>query len=382
MNIFSPQDKILANFDYVKQLLKANISPPILVEIDPSNVCNHACNFCLASHVHAGKQILSEAALLKLCDELIKIKAKAINWTGGGEPTVNPHLKKAIIKIGEEGSIKMGMFTNGSLLDKFDLFDVIAQYFSWMRFSIDAGLPDTYNRIRHTRSSCDWDKVMSNIQKMIAANKAHGNRINVGVGFVVTPENVNEVIPFANLFKDMDITYCQFKPEIVNIERESGIQRNTDFWKVAKDILQEASIILGSKYQANTYKLDDLIDDPKKYGRKYEKCLGSQVSPCIGADGLVYVCTNHRGHKQYSYGSIYEKSFIDIWNDVGLKLEVMKLIEEKEKFAFCTQLCKPHESNKILWELYSDYHKAEDKEQFLREVEARTPQNIDHKEFI
>ena len=29
----------------------------------------------------------------------------------------------------------------------------------------------------------------------------------------------------------------------------------------------------------------------------------------------------------------------------------MKQIEDKEKFSMCSQLCKPHESNKIIWEI-------------------------------
>ena len=31
------------------------------------------------------------------------------------------------------------------------------------------------------------------------------------------------------MFKDIDVDYCQFKPEVVNREREGGIQRDIDF---------------------------------------------------------------------------------------------------------------------------------------------------------
>ena len=77
--------------------------------------------------------------------------------------------------------------------------------------------------------------------------------------------------------------------------------------------------------------------------------LGFQ--PCVGADGHVYVCTNHRGHKEYSYGNIFEKSFKEIWNDLKKRSCVMNRINNEEKFKFCSQLCKPHESNKILWSI-------------------------------
>ena len=32
----------------------------------------------------------------------------------------------------------------------------------------------------------------------------------------------------------------------------------------------------------------------------------------------------------------------------------MDIINKKEKFCNCTQLCKPHESNKMLWSIKSN----------------------------
>ena len=133
------------------------------------------------------------------------------------------------------------------------------------------------------------------------------------------------------------------------------MQISSNFWlhKVI-DLLDEAKIILNSKFECNSYKLDDLIVDVKNYGRHYKECIGSQFQPCIGADGHVYVCTNHRGHKKYSYGNIYESNFSEIWNNLEKRKEIMNNINKKEKFCNCTQLCKPHESNKILWSIKSN----------------------------
>jgi radical SAM protein with 4Fe4S-binding SPASM domain len=80
-------------------------------------------------------------------------------------------------------------------------------------------------------------------------------------------------------------------------------------------------------------------------------CIGSQFQPCIGADGNVYVCTNHRGHNQYSYGNLNSLSFKEIWSDIENKNRIMDKINNVEKFSKCTHLCKPHESNKILWKI-------------------------------
>lgn len=383
MNIFDPQSKILANADYVIPFLKTGYCPPILVEVDPSNVCNHACNFCLSSYVHPGRQMLDELTILRISRELTEVGTKAVNWTGGGEPTVNPYLSKAITWIGLHSDVKMGLFTNGTLLDKHGLLDAIVLYLSWVRISVDSGSPETYNRIRHASQWNDWNTMVANLKKLIARNSYSSSPIDIGVGFVVTPDNIDDVVPFARFFKDFDLTYCQFKPEIVNIEREHGKQRSGNFWNEAASRLQDAKSILGDKFQINGYKLEDLRIRPEDYGRSYRKCLGSQVSPCVGAEGRVYVCTNHRGHPQYSYGSIHEKSFPDIWRDMQTRAAIMHQIDNVEKFACCTKLCKPHESNKMLWELYQGYHSAADPSKFLSDLELRSSQVcVHHPEFI
>ena len=149
--------------------------------------------------------------------------------------------------------------------------------------------------------------------------------------------------------------------------------------------MKEAKNILGSKFQINDYKLEDLEVNTKNYGRTYKKCLGSQISPAIGADGEVYVCTNHRGYKQYSYGNLNQNSFGTIWNNIQVKNNIMHKIDNVEKFKNCTQLCKPHESNKAIWNLYKEYNNSVDKEMFknnLYKQKLNIDNGIIHKEFI
>ena len=60
-------------------------------------------------------------------------------------------------------------------------------------------------------------------------------------------------------------------------------------------------------------------------------------------------------------------------------------IEEKECFANCTQLCKPHESNKAFWNINNNYNEREDKEAYtesllLQKIEIE--KKIKHSEFI
>ena len=394
--IFNPQSKVLYHLDTVLDYFDGKNVDPITMEIDPSNACNHSCPFCISGHIHLSKfkgteffnrQMMDKKTLLNLVQDLSKTKIKSIAFTGGGEPTMNPSLKDAIVYLKKNSNIQLGMYSNGSMMKRFDLFDTIVESLEWIRVSIDAGTKKSYDDLRVTNSSNNFDVVISNIKKLIERKKELKSNIIIGVGFVVTQDNYNEVIDFANLFKDIDIDYCQFKPEIIQIERngtqdDKKQQISSEFWayKII-DLLNEASQILGKKFESNAYKIEDLIVDQDNYGRGYKECIGSQFQPCIGADGHVYVCTNHRGHKKYSYGNLYEESFKKIWGNIKKKQKIMNLINKKEKFCNCTQLCKPHESNKMLWSIKNNL-KNKEAIKDLKKKSKEIGSSLVHKNFI
>ena len=394
--IFNPQSKVLYHLDTVLDYFDGKNVDPITMEIDPSNACNHSCPFCISGHIHLSKfkgteffnrQMMDKKTLLNLVQDLSKTKIKSIAFTGGGEPTMNPSLKDAIVYLKKNSNIQLGMYSNGSMMKRFDLFDTIVESLEWIRVSIDAGTKKSYDDLRVTNSSNNFDVVISNIKKLIERKKELKSNIIIGVGFVVTQDNYNEVIDFANLFKDIDVDNCQFKPEIIQIERngtqdDKKQQISSEFWayKII-DLLNEASQILGKKFESNAYKIEDLIVDQDNYGRGYKECIGSQFQPCIGADGHVYVCTNHRGHKKYSYGNLYEESFKKIWGNIKKKQKIMNLINKKEKFCNCTQLCKPHESNKMLWSIKNNL-KNKEAIKDLKKKSKEIGSSLVHKNFI
>ena len=395
--IFNPQSKVVYHLDTVLDYFKNKIVDPINIEIDPSNACNHSCPFCISGHLHLSKfkgtelfnrQMMNKDILMNLVKDLSKSKVKSVSWTGGGEPTMNPHLKDAIRHLKENSKIDMGMFSNGSMLSKFDLFETLVDSLIWIRISIDAGKAKSYDELRVTNKYNNFKIVLENIKKLIRVKKERNSKITIGVGFVITQDNYNEVLDFANLFKDIDVDYCQYKPEIIQIERNNNKYNNKqqispEFWaNKVLDLLDQASKILGKKFQCNIYKVKDLIVDKKKtYGREYKKCIGSQLQPCIGADGEVYVCTNHRGHKERSYGSLYEKSFFEIWANINKRTCVMSKIENEEKFSMCSQLCKPHESNKILWNIKNNLNNKKAIKD-LRKKSKDMEKLLVHKNFI
>mgnify|MGYP001233248898 FL=1 len=106
--IFNPQSKVLYHLDTVLDYFDGKNVDPITMEIDPSNACNHSCPFCISGHIHLKKfkgteffnrQMMDKKTLLNLVQDLSQTKIKSIAFTGGGEPTMNPALKEAIVYL-------------------------------------------------------------------------------------------------------------------------------------------------------------------------------------------------------------------------------------------------------------------------------------------
>ena len=81
------------------------------------------------------------------------------------------------------------------------------------------------------------------------------------------------------------------------------------------------------------------------------------------------------------------KSFKEIWNDMQSRHSVMHQIEEQECFANCTKLCKPHESNKAVWEIHQDLQalgvvERVSRVQSLLEEQDEVRKTLTHPEFI
>ena len=59
----------------------------------------------------------------------------------------------------------------------------------------------------------------------------------------------------------------------------------------------------------------------------------------------------------------------------------MHQIEEVECFKNCTQLCKPHESNKAVWEMHQNLGDEKYKTDLL-ELGESLSKTLKHKDFI
>lgn len=325
--VFTPKLKLLWHTDRLVPWLKGEDVYPIMVEFDLTNRCQLRCNFCTFEYIHDKSDIPRKVAVdclkdLKLCG------VKSVNFTGGGEPTLHPDFWW-IIGYAVYLGLDVGVFTNGLKPFARELYHGCR----WVRFSVDAGCSETFKRIKGVDG---FDNTLANIR-----NIKRDSFTTVGLGFVITPDNYQDIKLLSDISKTMDIDYVQYKPMIQNCFANGQI--SSSWWKSEVEPRLEEVMSDNPKAVINLYKFNDLVSDIE---RDYKVCYGHQFCPCIGATGDVWVCTHLRNIDGYSFGNIKRNSFSKIWN--GTKRQ--KVIDRID-LSKCQQYCRNNEINKVLYQL-------------------------------
>src|SRR3989339_1608686 len=96
---FSPM-KLLHHLDHVRAIVSGKNIFPLSYEIDPSNMCNHRCVWCMYEDFIQKKKTIIEAKVLRsIVDEIIVLGAKSITFTGGGDPLTHPETIELLPRI-------------------------------------------------------------------------------------------------------------------------------------------------------------------------------------------------------------------------------------------------------------------------------------------
>src|SRR3989338_2106152 len=84
-------DKILKHLDRVNAWLRGENPPPITVELDMTNLCNHKCPECSGWYFQSrNHNSLPNDLAEDIIKQLAKAKIRGLIFTGGGEPLCHP----------------------------------------------------------------------------------------------------------------------------------------------------------------------------------------------------------------------------------------------------------------------------------------------------
>jgi MoaA/NifB/PqqE/SkfB family radical SAM enzyme len=305
LNVYAPI-KPAWHLDRIAQLRDGKDIVPTHIHFVISDLCNQDCHFC-AYRVSSGfaienfaengnknpaRFIPTEKAKEILYD-CAALGVKAIEFTGGGEPTVHKDCAD-IIGYAQSLGLQTGLVTNGVRLNDHPSY----RNLDWLRISLDAGTPETYEKIR---ASKQWVRAVNSIMTAAKFDKPY-----LGVGFVVTNENWSEITTATALARTLGADY-------IRLSAMFGHEYKTQYEGITHTIAENIS--RAKEYDTKEFNVIDLfgdrIDDLDQGKPDYSFCGQQQFTLYIGGDQKVYTCCTNAYTTHGEIGDLHNQTFAE-----------------------------------------------------------------------
>lgn len=332
-------------FDFVKKLsyypekLRIALSNEIgyslsTVFLDLSTKqCNFDCVFCDSKFYNTIPRVFPKDVLFRIVDELHTMGVDSVLLCGdGAEPLLHPDFVEVASRLHSYGC-SLGVYTNGSYYNDAILNEL--KKFDFVRISLNAGTSETYQRVHGIKNDDQFAKTLEFVKKVTRMNQ------NVGVSFLIIEDNINEMYTAASLCKELGVRFIEFKPAY---RKDYSVD---DFMFSKKDTIIEEihlcqslaapsySVILNNQLSGHIDSLSQtaltVLDTPRP-------CKVSKFRLVISPSGY-YLCTPHRGKKEYRLGDPFHDTIEQVWFG-----EIHKQIISKP----CNLRCTYHAQNEFL----------------------------------
>ena len=332
--------------DAIAEMRQGQQIVPRQVQLIISDLCNQDCHFCSYRsstgfsseqfgeavngrvNMNPNRMISLEKAK-EILEDCADLGVNAIQFTGGGEPTVHPHHLE-IFKHAQDLGLETSLVTNGVILRKG--WENIYSKMKWIRVSIDAGTAETYASVRRVPSS-QFEKALANLSSITQAC----SETLVGAGYVITRENDHEIVEGVRRLQNR-AAYVR----LAAMFSKMGAGHYEDVYEDIKERITTAR----DKYETATFKVVDLfgdrIDDLVQNAPDYKFCGYQQFNCYIGANLKVYRCCTTSYTPQGEVGDLTDRAFAE-WFDSD---EKFKAYEEFD--ASTCQVCQFNDRNRTI----------------------------------
>jgi len=237
---------------------------------------------------------------IDIINQLALADTKTIDFCGGGEPTINPHLADMIHEWVANNEGYCGLITNGSMMTG-RLRGETLEHASWLRFSIEAGNKEVFNHYKRPKTKlAGWENVITNLWETVQERNESGSKCLIGYKYTVGQNNTESIYDAFKLADSIEVDSLQFKL-IRNTPDELGQQD-----------------ALGLRNHVNTlikrYPHLKVFNGIQPLPRLEGSCWLNPLWPTIDTDGNVYVCCYYRHRMpQHCIGNMFESSLQDVW---------------------------------------------------------------------
>ena len=347
------------------------LNDPISVIVDTSNICNLNCIMChrsMSFYKEPEKKFLKPDILERIYSQ---VKPMLLSFGGLiGEPLMNRDISK-LVRTASNNDSKSLMTTNGHLLDEATANELIDSGIHLIKVSVDAATQETYQKIRQNEN---FNRVINNIKRFGDIEEKKRNQRNaLRLEYVIQKENIDEIIPFIHMSKDIKVLNITFLPlnfipapdlknsfhedydleKIVNILKKAdkiskaiGVFTNIPYLLKGVDEVDNLNNFVGNEFEHYS-----IFPWHKYSSAKRTICSLPWIELVIDLNGNVSVCcvpfTPGRMEKGLVIGNIIDNTLKEIWN--GKKIQrLRKLCSSKENYkAF--KLCRMCVNRPYIW---------------------------------
>jgi len=295
--IYNLQDKFSAKNEIPKS--------PLYIDVEPTNVCNFNCRFCVRHQMKRKIGYMSLDKFKVITKSAKDVNAKAIRFTGWGEPFLNKNVYEMIRFVNSQGIVSH-VTTNGILIDINKILD------SGLRsiyFSMQGLNEEEYSRLRNTDK---YHLFKRNILQLIKERNRRGLdypfvQITTSITDESKKEQQNFLEKWRKLIDDVSISYTW-------LERVEHKER-------VKPWLERSGNL-----------------------PRYFRCNEVRCKLTIHWDGTVTPCCEDYD-EIFNLGNIFDKSLQEIWdNPVARSLRsILTEYGNQDMFVLCKkcELCHP-----------------------------------------
>lgn len=276
------------------------------VELILADLCQQSCKFCAyrlegyaSNQLFDDKRMMDTGKALEIIEDCAEIGVQAIQFTGGGEPTLHKGFAACFHRAKSLG-MQVGLVSNGVRIDQ----ELAQQIWNaaWVRISLDAATEETYCSMRRVHRN-HWYRAQEAVRNL----KAAGAKC-LGVGFVVTPDNWREIYDAAKLAKSLGADNFRISAQFSN-EDEHLFE---GFHAQAAKLAKEAEALSDEGFTVYN-RFGDRLDDLNRRSPEDRLCGYQFFTTYIGADLNVYRCCGYAYNERGHIGSIQSQRFKDFW---------------------------------------------------------------------
>lgn len=342
--------KLYWHLDRVNDWMNGKRIAPLHIDVGLSKGCNIKCHYCFGAmqgnrYKDGLDTYLDRDSLLRYVTEAGETGVRSMALIGEAEPLLNPHIYEAII-AGKRAGVDMALGTNGVLFDSGKAGAEALEYLTWLRFNISAASAEAYERLH---GSPDFTTLMEKVRFCVATKRQHQLPVTIGFQMVLTPQDIDEALPLAQLAKDLGIDYLEIKHCGDTVNNDLGIYKKLDMYDQFRETLQQAEQLATEEFRV-IVKWGNIT---RKGKRNYDYCLGAPFLLYSSGDGKLYPCGMFFSYKEAEYclGDLTKQSFRAIiesdayWNTMAKIRSDIKVHEE------CYASCKTNAINEFLYQL-------------------------------